>query len=93
VSDWELLYLSTHLVLSWARKNSVVAIGRKPGIYLTWPECQEQVLGYPKAAAFETMEKAMEYYYLFLKFSHCFMVDCVRKQKERNTERKSAQQR
>ena len=30
---------------------------------LTWPECREQVLGYLKAqfAAFETMEKAMEY--------------------------------
>ena len=39
-------------------------IESKPGIYLTWPECQEQVLGYPKAqfAAFETIEKAMEYY-------------------------------
>ena len=46
------------------KKFYVVAIGRNPSIYLTWPECQEQVLGYPKAqfAAFEeTMDKAMEY--------------------------------
>ena len=43
----------------YKKKFYDVAIGRKSGIYLTWPECQEQVLGYPKAqfAAFETMEK------------------------------------
>ena len=46
------------------KKFYAVAIGRKPGIYLTWPECQEQVSGYPKAqfAAFETMDKAVEYH-------------------------------
>jgi viroplasmin and RNaseH domain-containing protein len=33
-------------------------------VFTLWPECQEQVLGYPKAqfAAFETMEKAIEYH-------------------------------
>ena len=31
------------------KKFYVVAIGRNPGIYLTWPECQKQGLGYPKA--------------------------------------------
>jgi viroplasmin and RNaseH domain-containing protein len=46
------------------KKFYAVAKGRKPGIYLTWPECQEQVSGYPKAqfAAFETMDKAVEYH-------------------------------
>jgi viroplasmin and RNaseH domain-containing protein len=46
------------------KKFWAVAIGRKPGIYLTWPECQEQVSGYPMAqfAAFETMDKAVEYH-------------------------------
>jgi viroplasmin and RNaseH domain-containing protein len=39
------------------KKFYAVAMGRKPGIYLTWPDCQEQA----QFAAVETMEKAIEY--------------------------------
>ena len=63
--DWGSFINSNSLsIIMGKKKFYVVAIGRNPGIYLTWPECQEQVLGYPKAqfAAFEeTMDKAMEY--------------------------------
>ena len=33
-----------------ARKFYAVARGRKPGIYLTWSECQAMVSGFPKAS-------------------------------------------
>lgn len=40
-----------------------VHIGRKPGVYPTWSECEEQVLGYPGARykKFATREEAEEY--------------------------------
>lgn len=40
-----------------------VIIGRVPGIYLTWKECEENVKGYSKAQykKFESKEKAEEY--------------------------------
>lgn len=40
-----------------------VRIGRVPGIYLTWKECEENVKGYSKAQykKFESKEKAEEY--------------------------------
>ena len=63
--DWGSFINSNSLsIIMGKKKFYVVAIGRNPGIYLTWPECQEQVLGYPKTqfAAFEeTMDKAMAY--------------------------------
>lgn len=47
-----------------AKKNYyAVKIGKKPGIYLTWDECKEQVSGYPKAEyrGFPTEEEAKIY--------------------------------
>jgi ribonuclease HI len=40
-----------------------VRIGRTPGIYLTWKECEEQVKGYSKAKykSFKSKEEAEEY--------------------------------
>ncbi len=40
-----------------------VAVGRKPGIYKTWAECEEQVKGYSKAEykSFKTEREAKEY--------------------------------
>lgn len=47
------------------KKNKFYAVrkGRKPGIYQTWPECQEQVKGYKGAQykSFKTEEEAKEY--------------------------------
>ena len=63
--DWgSVIHSNSHSIIMGKKKFYAVAIGRKPGIYLTWPECQDQVSGYPKAqfAAFETMDKAVEYH-------------------------------
>lgn len=42
------------------RKYYAVKKGRKAGVYLTWPECQKQVIGYKGAAykSFDNMEDA-----------------------------------
>ena len=42
------------------RKYYAVKKGRKAGVYLTWPECQKQVLGYKGAVykSFDNMEDA-----------------------------------
>lgn len=42
------------------QKYYAVRQGRNPGIYLTWPECRENVTGFPGAVfkSFETMEEA-----------------------------------
>lgn len=44
------------------RKWYVVWVGRKPGIYTTWSECQEQVDGYSKAKyqSFRTEQEARD---------------------------------
>ena len=40
-----------------------VCVGRNPGIYLTWKECEEQVKGFSNALykGFETIEEAELY--------------------------------
>lgn len=44
-------------------KFYVVRKGRQPGIYTTWPECEEQVKGFPGAVykAFPTKAQALAY--------------------------------
>ena len=49
-----------------ARKKAryhAVKVGREPGIYLTWAECQEQVTGFPGAAfkGFQTLTEAQSF--------------------------------
>lgn len=48
-------------------KFYTVAIGRKPGIYLTWEECKKEVDGFskPKYKSFKTQQEAEEYYKKF----------------------------
>jgi len=45
-----------------ASKQYVVWVGKQPGVYGTWKECQEQVNGYPEAKykSFESKEQAMK---------------------------------
>lgn len=45
------------------KSHYVVKVGKNPGIYKTWAQCQEQVSGFPGAIfkGFETLEEAMEY--------------------------------
>lgn len=45
------------------KKYYTVKTGKKPGIYETWEECQNQVVGYPNAQfkCFETLEEAQTY--------------------------------
>jgi Caulimovirus viroplasmin len=40
-----IILINSLSIIMGKKKLYVVAIGRKPGIYLTWPECQEQALG------------------------------------------------
>jgi ribonuclease HI len=42
------------------KKFYVVWVGRQPGIYRTWAECQEQTKGYPQAKykSYESLEEA-----------------------------------
>ena len=44
------------------QKFYVVWVGAKPGIYKTWPECQRQVAGFPKAKykSFPTLAEAQQ---------------------------------
>lgn len=46
------------------KKYYVVRKGRKPGIYDTWPECQQQVNGYPNARykSFTTLAEANRWF-------------------------------
>lgn len=48
-----------------AAKNKyyAVKVGRIPGIYETWPECQKQVIKFPNASfkGFSTMEEAVQF--------------------------------
>lgn len=46
-----------------ASKFYAVRQGRKPGIYTSWPECQEQVHGYPNAdfKSFAVRDQALAY--------------------------------
>ncbi|WP_435163679.1 ribonuclease H [Paenibacillus glycanilyticus] len=41
-------------------KHYVVWVGKQPGVYKSWPECQAQVNGYPEAKykSFESKDKA-----------------------------------
>lgn len=41
-------------------KHYVVWVGKQPGVYKSWPECQSQVNGYPEAKykSFESKDKA-----------------------------------
>ena len=45
------------------KKAYAVAVGREPGIYSTWAECEAQVKGYPRAQfkGFGTREDAENY--------------------------------
>ncbi len=54
----------TFLMASSKKKYYVVWEGNRPGIYLTWNECREQISGYPGARykAFKTLEAAEEAY-------------------------------
>ena len=44
-------------------KYYAVKKGRKAGVYLTWPECQEQVIGYKGAIykSFDNMSDAHDF--------------------------------
>ena len=46
------------------KKFYAVKNGHNPGIYLTWPECQEQTKGFPNAKfkGFATLEEAETYF-------------------------------
>ena len=47
-----------------AKKNFyVVLVGRRIGVYATWPECEKQVNGFPgaKYRAFSTIEEVDKY--------------------------------
>lgn len=46
------------------RKYYAVKKGRKAGVYLTWPECQKQVIGYKGAIykSFDNMEDAYGFF-------------------------------
>ncbi len=46
-----------------SRKYYAVRVGRNPGVYDTWDECQREVTGYPRAAfkSFGTVEEAWEF--------------------------------
>ncbi|WP_118976746.1 ribonuclease H1 domain-containing protein [Taibaiella koreensis] len=43
-----------------AQKFYTVWVGRRPGVYMTWDECKEQVVGYENAVykSFSTLEQA-----------------------------------
>lgn len=46
-----------------SKKYYAVRVGRKPGIYQSWKECQEQINGFPKQQfkSFEILSQATEY--------------------------------
>lgn len=46
-----------------AKKYYAVRVGREPGIYSSWDECQEQTKGFPKAkfAGFDFLSEAKQY--------------------------------
>jgi hypothetical protein len=57
-------YRSVQVVAMGRRKSFyAVRVGRQPGIYRTWEECQPQVNGYPKAQfkGFDSLHEAKEY--------------------------------
>ena len=48
-----------------AKKYYAVRVGLTPGIYLTWPDCERQVKGYPGAQykSFPTEAEARQFAY------------------------------